>query len=755
MSNIQYLIAKAMFLITLLNFISLSSYTQSIWQKVNIQNNNKIDFCNFGLNNSLILGIQNNAAIVQSKKDLSSIINRYQIPNFEFNPRIGHKEILYLEDSIYLLTCNSGACAMASLNGQSFIKKNIPDILISKGSELVKILDKYYIIKMNYIYPTDSNFQFNFSNYIYKSKTPILNFAISGKFIYLATVDYDINPLSKYFLKVIKFDVNTFSEETIFLKEISSIIPANNIFINNFGEISVLINKNYYYTSQTYKDSLININIDPNFPAQSFSHFMTNDVANPILRYPILFTDHINIYINPSKDLKTWIRKEDLSNGLPFFPTQISINENDDALCIINNGCDQNSGYIYTTTTNEWKKIILNTSIYTFHNLMKDSKGFFYAKNFCTNSNAIYSISMDEGQTWNNFYLNGLGVKEVIINDNGNPIVTTENNELFYFDEVSHSYIPTVSKLIFNNNQKLSYFYKNKGVIFIDVIEENINLSTKNYFSFYSIDQGKSWQKMKSPQKYSAGLIEPLKDYRIDSLGQWLAFGFDVDTTQISKDQGKTWSNDFRFIEFNQIFNIIPISDGRFIIDGRYAKKPNFYIGNINSGFSLLNSSIPYSSRLRLSQNELLYYATTDGIAISSDLGTNFHHFTGGIIPSKETYHYPASVLWTTNETYLSIANDGIYKTNKNIFTKNETPKKDNPIQFFNDEIGFTLLFPSEQTHFNIRIKIFDLTGRCITNIKLKDHFFRYNDTALPKSMYLIGIYSDEKFIKTIKYSNL
>ena len=170
MSNIQYLIAKAMFLITLLNFISLSSYTQSLWQKVNIQNNNKIDFCNFGLNNSLILGIQNNAAIVQSKKDLSSVINRYQIPNFEFNPRIGHKEILYLEDSIYLLTCNSGACAMASLNGQSFIKKNIPDILISKGSELVKILDKYYIIKMNYIFPTDSNFQFNFSNYIYKSK---------------------------------------------------------------------------------------------------------------------------------------------------------------------------------------------------------------------------------------------------------------------------------------------------------------------------------------------------------------------------------------------------------------------------------------------------------------------------------------------------------------------------------------------------------------------------------------------------------
>jgi hypothetical protein len=351
MSNIQYFIAKAMFLITLLNFISLSSYTQSLWQKVNIQNN---------------------AAIVQSKKDLSSVINRYQIPNFEFNPRIGHKEILYLEDSIYLLTCNSGACAMASLNGQSFIKKNIPDILISKGSELVKILDKYYIIKMNYIFPTDSNFQFNFSNYIYKSKTPILNFAISGKFIYLATIDYDINPQSKFFLKVIKFDVNTFSEETIFLKEVSSTIPANNIFINNFGEISVLINRNYHYTSQTYKDSLININIDPNFPAQSFSHFMTNDVANPKLRYPILFTDNINIYINPSKDLKTWIRKEDLSNGLPFFPTQISINENDDALCIINNGCDQNSGYIYTTTTNEWKKIILNTSIYTFHNLMKE-----------------------------------------------------------------------------------------------------------------------------------------------------------------------------------------------------------------------------------------------------------------------------------------------------------------------------------------------------------------------------------------------
>jgi photosystem II stability/assembly factor-like uncharacterized protein len=330
------------------------------------------------------------------------------------------------------------------------------------------------------------------------------------------------------------------------------------------------------------------------------------------------------------------------------------------AVLIINDKCDLEKAYLLSPLNNKWNSIDAGISVSDLENVFKNRTERFFANN--QQCEIIYSD--DESKTWNTYFIQGKNL--ISITRTKSKVlfaVTKEKKELYKSFDNGNSWtlisdidlgVPTVEitgvKPLFDQTLILSGGIKDIG-----------SVNYKETFLFLTEDNGLSWKVLpKVNNQYIYNLAW-------DGNSKIISYFTSLKVVYSSADLGQSWVIDHTFDGFDNINSIYFIQNGGVVIYGRYNGEYNIFVSYDRKNF--VNCVGNYFKKDYVVLNEVKYpyiaaIAGLNGVYLSNDGGLNWENITSGIT-ILDSIITPINSIYIdeNNQAYLSIRNDGLYKS--------------------------------------------------------------------------------------------
>ena len=355
-----------------------------------------------------------------------------------------------------------------------------------------------------------------------------------------------------------------------------------------------------------------------------------------------------------------------------------------------------------------WRAQSIGLHSYRISNLIQLSNG-----NLCGSfydEDKMYSISKNEGLTWEKFIHNSSAVMRVCNVNQTTDVIITEDKKLYIsFDHNKNwkDITPTATRL----SWEVDCFSDGRIICTVQSQFNTVEI-------YISTNYGASWTKRANIQNFK---LSP-RNFE-DKGNHWILSSYN-DTIYKSMDNGFNWEVDSRFIDLWDVWDIKVEVDGTILVTGRSRKDRilGIYISRKNQPFSLLSPDLKDAYYLMYDK----YYP--DILAISHERGILRVDVNTGKIKTKYNEGLPISIpgrvymiieglLWDKeDQLYVSILNDNVYKNESKFITKVEsapTQKSCGKLMFQKQRFQFDGNYP-EFTNDRMEVEISDALGKVI-----------------------------------------
>lgn len=519
----------------------------------------------------------------------------------------------------------------------------------------------------NIKYDHNNNYYYVYSNELHKyqrlwfDSQIIFNKGdrISDYFVYSDTTNYVITNKPNGTFDIYK--LNTFNGNYRLL--VHSFLPSGskNILITESGRILI----------PTFQGLLYSRNDGMNSEYLVFDSLVNPKVKINDLRFSLsgdIFMQAGNTYYFSNNEGETWVKLLAFNNEFPDFLKikKLLILDSLHAVSIINDICDLEHSYFLTPLEAKWKTLDLGISILNLSDLVLTNTNRLYANN--QQCEIVYSD--DESKTWDSYYIQGSNLVNITSTKPNILFAITKDKRKLYnslnggkdWTLINDSQLSIANLEILGINPLFD-----QTLIIEGGIRDSGSVSYKEMYFLVSRDNGQNWEVLpKSSNMFIYNLIW-------DGNNRIYSYFVSLNTVYYSIDFGKTWNIDSNFNGFDNIYSIYFGKDNKVLIYGRYQGEFNIYISHDRKNFvpcignDFKNQNVIFS---QVDSLNVLAIAGLSGVYISNDGGINWNNITSGISIFDSTITTINSICYDKdNNAYLSINNDGLYKSIKPLIT--------------------------------------------------------------------------------------
>jgi len=403
--------------------------------------------------------------------------------------------------------------------------------------------------------------------------------------------------------------------------------------------------------------------------------------------------------------------------------------------------------YFLSSFSAGWSQFNLKLNYWNYSNLHPRPDGRIFAlKNLCS-----IQYTEDNGTTWKYLKNRNALLRNLQFNDLGEMITwySKDSNLIISSDKG----VTWTNQFEFEGNITLLQNVGNNS--FLVESTKNLSNGTFEYFYYFSIDGGKSWQlKLSTFNKAPIG-----NSTTTDHSGNLVSFNISGKVFR-STDLAESWQLDQRFADFS-VRSLQFFEGNHILINGDYKNESGSFMTTDFINVKMLDPQYQSNNTLfnsyYLGKGHFSAVAPLEGIRLSNDFGDNWVDLTNGLNLdiSKRFSIFTGFAIDRENKALVSIEYDGIYQSNNpfvNVINPNNKFDKvfcsPNPTK---DYISITL---GDENQDAIQLQLINLLGQTVWTGSMQGDHTSIHVTSLPTGMYSLWfikeghLYHMEKIVK-------
>ncbi len=665
--------------------------SQDVWKKQNNRPNYEVGTVYIDKNKNYYVNLKHNNYIYKSTNFGITWNNIWNLKTpLESIP---YRDFIHFKNKVVINDCKPPCTQyLVDDNGKLQVYRSSRDLLLNKV--VFNNHEQLFFIEYDGIYGSDSLWNIDSNNLVYPCSFCYIVFMydLENNFVIIK----DINSIP-VIVKVYKFNSHTKKTElySVFngdpVKSEIIVTPQGNIIYRDYknGEYK------YYYSNSSNPNAFMETQFSQDEIIQNSYYLGMNDDGQIFV-----LTDD-GVFMNYGEDLNNWIKCKAMSNAFPFPISKDLTNDMnfyflDSLHAIVNfgNDCGQSNTYLFSDKGMNWKSVDIDARFENLINLQVDKNSQLFGVRPCDSyDNREFQISKNGGISFDKLEISTYPVNALIINKEGDAVAVAFSKELFIYNSSTNSWDNIITSI--PNKLYLDNLYKVGDYLLLE--SHDPTSSPVKVLLYSSSDGGRSWEEIKSP--INPFILTELSYYIYsNNSGYWIVTDHDRvaklnDKVLISKDKGRTWSIDSTFKDFSGVKSIVQLPDGRYVFTG-WNPDPLFnvrgiYILEDKDNYDILTTELNknYFGPIKHNGNNLFGYTRTANNSFPFTLnfdGSNLVKYESGLGPVGYDNRIIMSTAFDKNgKIYVSLAYDGIYTNNTNVYNSIHEAKIIKEKQFY------------------------------------------------------------------------